>query len=213
MIPTRDIEGCRAAHQRLSDTLDTVTDAMCREPSLLPGWSVGHVLTHLARNAESHTRRLEAASRGQVVEQYLGGYEGREADIHEGSVRSAAELVADVRDTAAALERVFRSVPPPTWDRPTKAVDGTVRPANLLPLRRWQEVEVHHADLGLEFSWRDWPDGFVEAYLPHLLAGLNERLPQGTSRPDLTGVPEREVMAWLFGRHHRPGLPDLGPWG
>ncbi len=213
MIPTRDIEGVRAAQERLSQTLDGLSDADCRQPSLLPGWTVGHVLTHLARNADSHIRRLEAAARGQVVDQYVGGYEGRAADIEDGAHRSAAELVADVRDTASAFERVCRSVPPATWDRPTKDVGGEVRPANLLPLRRWQEVEVHHADLGLDFSWRDWPDPFVEAYLPHLLAGLNERLPEGTARPDLTGIPEREVMAWLFGRHQRPGLPDLGPWG
>ena len=161
MIPTRDIEGTRAAQERLSQTLDGLTDAVCRQPSLLPGWTVGHVLAHLARNADSHTRRLEAAARGQVVEQYLGGHDGRNADIEEGSDRSAAELVADVRDSAAAMERACRAMPPPAWDRPTKAVDGTVRPANLLPLRRWQEVEVHHADLGLDYSWRDWPDAFV----------------------------------------------------
>jgi len=213
MIPTRDIDGCRAAQERLLQSLGGLTDDACRRPSLLPGWTVGHVLTHLARNADSHIRRIEGAARGQVVEQYIGGREGREADIEAGAGRSAAELVDDVRDTASAVERAFRSLPPPAWDRPTKDVAGVVRPANLLPLRRWQEVEVHHADLGLDVTWKDWSDEFVAAYLPHLLAGMGERLPAGAAAPDLGRVPDREVMAWLFGRHHRDDLPEVGPWG
>ncbi|MET0910545.1 MAG: maleylpyruvate isomerase N-terminal domain-containing protein, partial [Ilumatobacteraceae bacterium] len=42
-------------------------------PSLLPGWTRGHVLTHIARNADSFVRLLEAAGRGEVVTQYAGG--------------------------------------------------------------------------------------------------------------------------------------------
>ena len=45
--------------------------------TLLPEWSVGHVMTHLARNAEAMVRRVEAATRGEVIDQYAGGVEGR----------------------------------------------------------------------------------------------------------------------------------------
>jgi maleylpyruvate isomerase len=37
---------------RLLATAAALTDAQAREPSLLPGWTRGHVLTHIARNAD-----------------------------------------------------------------------------------------------------------------------------------------------------------------
>ena len=55
----RDVEGCAGAHQRLLAGLEDLTDDQARRDSLLPGWTVGHVLTHLARNAEAFTRLLE----------------------------------------------------------------------------------------------------------------------------------------------------------
>ena len=67
------------SHARLALTLAGVTDTDARRPSLLPGWSVGHVLTHLARNADSHVRMLEAAAVGEVADQYPGGNERRAA--------------------------------------------------------------------------------------------------------------------------------------
>jgi len=69
-------------------------------PSRLPGWSVGHVLTHLARNADSIGRVLAAADRGETVARYAPGQ--RDAEIESGATRPADELVADVR---AAIER------------------------------------------------------------------------------------------------------------
>lgn len=68
------VAGCTAAHRRLEATVASVDDATARRPSLLPGWTVGHVLTHVARNAESHVRMLEAALAGQAVEQYPGDW-------------------------------------------------------------------------------------------------------------------------------------------
>ena len=40
------------ATQRLLDTARTITDPDLRVPSMLPGWTRGHVLAHLARNAD-----------------------------------------------------------------------------------------------------------------------------------------------------------------
>ena len=38
--------------------IEGLTDDQAREPSLLPGWSRGHVLTHLARNADAMVNLL-----------------------------------------------------------------------------------------------------------------------------------------------------------
>jgi len=55
-MPHAEIEGCKLAHQRLRSVLADVDDTDIGQPSNLPGWSVGHVLTHLARNAEAVSR-------------------------------------------------------------------------------------------------------------------------------------------------------------
>ena len=74
--PERDIDGCRVSHQRLEQAIAALTDEQVSRPSRLPDWSVGHVLTHIARNADSVTRRLQGAARGEIVDQYPGGLPG-----------------------------------------------------------------------------------------------------------------------------------------
>src|SRR5689334_7238099 len=83
----RELDGAVAAHRALVDALDGLDDATARRPSLLPGWSVGHVLAHLARNAEGMTGMLAAAARGDVAAQYPGGAAQREGDIGAGAGR------------------------------------------------------------------------------------------------------------------------------
>jgi len=199
-----DVDGCRAAHARLFVTLASVTDDEARQPSLLPGWTVGHVLTHIARNADSILRRIDGALRDEVVDQYVGGAEGRAADIEAGTGRSATSLIADVRDRALALEAAWDTVPDEAWGRYTRAVSGALRPLEALPFSRWREVEIHHADLGLEFGYRDWSDGFVAAELPRALASVPGRLADPPSR--------RQLCAWLLDRAAEPGRLELESW-
>ena len=58
-----------AAHRRLITTAERVDDGRRGAPAG-PGWTVGHVLAHLARNADGHTRRLEGALKGREVARY-----------------------------------------------------------------------------------------------------------------------------------------------
>lgn len=195
--PEVEIEGCLRAHRRLLEDIDGLTDDQARCPSLLPDWSVGHVLTHLARNADSFSRRLEGAARGEVVDQYPGGYARRASDIAAGAGRPATELVADVEESAYRLEAIFVGLPPEAWDHPTRDVSGAERPARALPFRRWREVVVHHSDLGLGYTVDQWPDGLVSRWLPQEL----ERLPRRTEAAAL--------LAWAIGR---APAPDLSEW-
>ncbi|HEV3353003.1 MAG TPA: maleylpyruvate isomerase N-terminal domain-containing protein, partial [Acidimicrobiales bacterium] len=88
--PPDDIEAVADAHRRLIERIRDLSDDEARKPSLLPDWSVGHVLTHLARNADSHVRRADAAVAGVVVDQYPGGYDSRAAEIEAGASRPAS---------------------------------------------------------------------------------------------------------------------------
>jgi hypothetical protein len=89
-------------------TASTMTEDDCRAPSLLPGWTRGHVLTHWARNADGQTRMLLAATRGKVVAQYPGGDDQRETDIEAGAARSAPLILQDARTAVDQVEDVWR---------------------------------------------------------------------------------------------------------
>jgi maleylpyruvate isomerase len=173
---------------------------------LLPGWTVAHLLTHVARNADSHIRRAEAATRGEVVEQYAGGFEGRAAEIEAGAGRAAAALLDDVRSTGAAVLATWHSLPGAAWDGMTTDVGGRERPLWQLAARRWQELEVHVIDLGTGITHAEWSDDFVAVWLPQL------RRFHGDRRPDGLALDEREELAWLYGRFTRSDLPVLAPW-
>ena len=93
------VEGCAAAQAALLEDIADLSDDVARRPSRLPDWTVGHVLTHIARNADSLVWRLEGAAKGALRDQYPGGLAQRSRDIEEGAGRPAVELVRDVSET------------------------------------------------------------------------------------------------------------------
>jgi maleylpyruvate isomerase len=192
------VEGVRVAHGRLHGTVGGLDEAAVRAPSRLPGWSVGHVLTHLARNADSVVRRLEAAADGRQVEQYPGGEPQRTAEIEAGAGRPVEEIRADLLAADAAVDRLLGTLPATVWERPVRrSGDGGTVPAGRLLYSRWREVEIHHVDLGLAYTPADWPAELVALMLPGLVAGL----------PDRAGA--TALAAWAL---DRAPAPDLDRW-
>ena len=210
-MPGRHVALVQDAHRRLVAAIDALSDADVRRPSLLPGWSVAHVLTHLARNGDSHVRRAEAAGRGEVVDQYEGGYASRNAEIESGSSRSASELIEDVERSARAVERAWDDVRPTDWTARSRDANGRERPLFELPSRRWQEVEVHLVDLNIGVTPRDWPAGFVMEWLPRTRERMWVDLPAGLDRADFADPADE--LAWLYGRLERDDLPSPPAWG
>jgi maleylpyruvate isomerase len=210
-VPRQDLARVAVAQAKLLAVIQPLDDADVRRSSRLPGWTVGHVLSHLARNADSHRRRAEAAMENTVIDQYQGGWEGRKAEIDAGADRPAAALVDDVRLSAQQMDEAWRRAPEAAWNNVTRDVGGTVRPLSDLPARRWQELEVHLVDLGLGATFEMWPDDFVATYLPVWRATMSGRL-GGQQAPPTGLLDEREELAWLYGRLQRADLPDLTPW-
>ena len=202
----------RAAQDLFNGAVADLTDADARRPSRLPDWTVGHVLTHVARNADSHRRRADAAIEGRVVDQYPGGFAGRAAEIDAGADRAAAMLVEDVHESADALESAWDGVPASAWEQTSRDVGGTARALRELPARRWQELEVHVVDLGLGVGYEDWDEAFVTWALERVRPTMPARLPAGACAPAPGQVERRAELAWLYGRLQRPDLPVLGPW-
>ncbi|TDB70584.1 maleylpyruvate isomerase N-terminal domain-containing protein, partial [Micromonospora sp. KC721] len=58
------------ATARLLRTAETLDAQAVGAPSLLPGWTRGHVLTHLARNADGFVNLLTSARTGERIPQY-----------------------------------------------------------------------------------------------------------------------------------------------
>lgn len=210
----RDLAGAARAHVELLATLSTLHDDQARQPSLLPDWTVGHVATHIARNAEGHLRMLRAALDGHVAAMYPGGRAQRSADIEAGAGRAAAELLADVMQTAAELERTWAEMTPEAWNGSGEMVAGPLAAADM-PFIRWREVAVHHADLGLGYSWSDWDPEYVRLDLGRMAMLWASRKPMGMTelpREALSAEP-RLRLAWLLGRAEIEGLPAAGIMG
>src|SRR2546429_1785648 len=124
-----------AATDRLLATAAALSDARAREPSLLPGWSRGHVLTHIARNADGLANLLRWAGTGRETPMYASAA-SRTADIEAGAGRPAAELTADVAGTATAFAAEAASLPAGAWAAPGPGLPGAALPGYGVLARR-----------------------------------------------------------------------------
>ena len=158
---------------RLLATLSSLTAADAARPSLCAGWTVGHVLTHLARNADGLRRSADGARRGERVPMY-DSLQARSDDIASGAARPMPELTADVTASAAALHDMWSALRAADWEREMPHHRGP-RPVSETPMMRLAEVEIHHVDLGRGFGPDGWPGSFVAAILSAAGAGGLER--------------------------------------
>ncbi len=154
--PAADSAALEAASQQLLDTAKAMTDADLRGPSQLPDWSRGHVLTHLARNAEGYRRMLDGAAIGQLVPAYPSRDE-RDAAIETGSSRALDEQLADLEQSVATFAASIAAMPAELWSAPTLWPGGEPRPASALIDGRIREVAIHHVDLDAGYGAADWP--------------------------------------------------------
>nr|BFE80380.1 hypothetical protein GCM10020093_029810 [Planobispora longispora] len=121
-----------ASTDRLVATVARLSDADLTAPSRLPGWTRGHLITHIARNADSLVNLTEWARTGVERPQYPS-VESRDADIAAGAVRPAKEQLADLEESAARLATAFRDLPPRAWS----AMVGGMRPPRTPPGTCW----------------------------------------------------------------------------
>jgi maleylpyruvate isomerase len=206
LVLLTDVDRATEALIRTASDLDP---AVVSQPSLLPGWTVGHVLTHVARNADAFTRLLTGARTGTAVEKYAPGQ--RDADIEAGAGRPLREQVEDLRESHERFADAGAAMPADAW---TFRVDATL-PAAAVPWARLREVEVHHVDLGLSYTPADWSDAFALRLLKEIAAGagpqtppmilrpfgIEHALPLGAAdNPPVIGGPTKSIAAWLCGR-------------
>ena len=234
----RRLSAVRASTDRFVRTLVDLRldDATVRVPSLLPGWTRGHVLTHLARDADAMRGALAGALRGEPTPMYPAGAAARAADIDAGAGRPAGALLADVADTAERLDQAWSRMTEEAWDVDTPTLTGPSAAWRLLGLR-WREIEIHWVDLDVGHRPADWPASFASPLLPALASAdrLGPRLPAGLSVDlDVTDTgqllsvtngparitvsgPSWALVGWLVGRPaavraELGDTPPLAPW-
>ena len=238
--PTETLAWVVESTAHLIATAEQFDDAAVREPSLLPGWTRGHVLTHVARNADAVIRLLTWAATGVETPMYASP-EARESEIEQGAGRSAAELLADVRESSERLALRAAQMTPEQWANEIVPRRGGPQPAAWLPWWRLEEMLIHHVDLDAAYSPAHWPESFTEPELAMIAARFSnpdftpdspafrilvedadgnasdDRVYGILAAPDDEQVPEvrgpaAALVAWLIGRSNGDGL-NVEPHG
>ncbi|ESP96309.1 mycothiol-dependent maleylpyruvate isomerase [Streptomyces sp. GBA 94-10 4N24] len=219
----RDLTRLDEATARLLTVAGTLDDAALAEPSRLPGWTRGHVLSHLARNADA----LLNVVAGRPM---YASAEARDADIETGATLPAEALAEEVRLSAARLATALAE--PGDWERVVELRNGVTDRLARVPFRRLAEVELHQVDLGAGRELEDLSAEFTDAEnafladrftghpdVPPLLlrpAGTPSLTSGRAAAPGeepltVTGTPA-DLLGWLAGRRTPDGLKtDGGP--
>lgn len=199
------------ATTRLLTTVDALAPEQVKADSLLPGWSRGHLLTHLAGNAEGLTRLILGAATGHALAMYAS-LDNRNGDIETGALREPSVIVAHLHLATATLDAAVSSIS--DWTAPVvfSTVSGpTEKPLTEVLSMRLREVAIHHVDLGAghDFESED------EEVLDELIANAIQRISaHSDARIDLVDLPAPAMLGWLTGRSAaRPDLPKLPAWG
>jgi maleylpyruvate isomerase len=230
----------RRASAALHEIVDNLDDTAMHGSSRLEGWSRGHVVSHLARNADGLCNLLGWARTG-IERPMYASHADREADIEEGSHRLAQVQHEDLRAADERFMQAADALSGADWDAEVTGRQGKPLPVSLVPWMRLTEVLVHQVDLNLGMDF----DGVVEMageqaepLVDYVVTRFSYRgeipamrlaieLPSGDERTWTVGRgdepreirgPAAPALAWLTGRNANNGgalvgdTPKLPAW-
>ena len=196
------LDWMRAGEQFFAAQLDGLDVSA---PSLLPGWTRGHVATHVARNADALVRLATWARTGVETPMYRSVAD-RNAQIQQGAGRPAAELIADVTASASALAEALAALDEAGWQAQVRTSRGRAIPGAELPWMRAKEVWLHAVDLGAGAAVDDLPEGAVDL----LLDEVCEYFSCAQGAPALQLVPDDRPRTWAVTMGQRPPVEVSG---
>ena len=214
--------------------LDT---AAVRGPSLLPGWTRAHVISHVARNADALVNLLTWAKTG-VEHQAYASRSDRDADIQEGSTRTLQLLRADLDSACLRFAAAAEKIPASAWEAEVSQPSGGTVLAHQVPWLRLRELLFHLVDLNVGHDFDDIPEEFLEDLVDGLVGHFADKpdvpavrievlLPDdrqrvwelstaGTDSSVAVSGGASDVIGWLSGRHGGSRLsgdvPNLPDW-
>jgi maleylpyruvate isomerase len=216
--------------RRLVRSVDAMTDDQWPQPSLLPGWTRAHVVAHLTLNAEGLSAALEGVHEGRPVPMYASD-EARDSDISALSSASPSALRDRFLASTTVIGEWVEELAPNLAETSIERTPGGRQfPAGIAGEMRVREVEIHHADLGLDYTAADWTPEFVdllmgsrgvvhdgEPFVAHA-TDLDRTWQFGTGGPTVSGVGSA-LAWWATGRGTGDGLtsddgrvPRMEPW-
>ncbi len=226
----------RRAWERLHAEVAALDEDAYAAPTLLPGWTRAHLITHLARGADALVNLLTWARTG-IEHQPYASRADRAADIEAGAHRLPQVVREDLHAACGRFHAAVAQVADDEWAG-VLTTDRDLPAAEVVELAL-VEAWLHLVDLGTGVGWDDIPGPALERVLghaarPHLAAGPGRvvpvvaELPDGSQRGwELTIVNETgrsgevrgsaaRVLAWLS-RGETSGLagepPRLPAWG
>jgi maleylpyruvate isomerase len=232
-VTTPDLTQLAAAERALTDAVAGLTDADVIAPSQLPDWTRGHVLTHLARNADALCNLLEWGRTG-VEHPMYASKAARNADIEAGAGRPAAEQRADLARGQARLAEALASYPPDRWSATVRGgATGRRLAAADVPWLRTREAWLHLVDLDCGPGLDVLPDAVATRLCVENIAAFAARddvpavritlTPDGPAAalggagaddPVITGS-SADLVGWLTGRDRTvrgAAAPTLPAW-
>ncbi len=213
-----------AETDRLLSTAASFRNDAVLAPSLCEGWSRGHVLAHLARNADALVRVCDVALTGHPDTMY-DDVASRDADIERGARRSADDHATDLRDSAARLAGRLEALRPEhAAVRVERTPGGFPIAVGMVAFMRLREVVFHHVDLDAGYTFAHAPAEVVALFLRdaanrlahddappslHLVTDEGDEHVVGEGASRVTG-PAAQVLLWLA-RGRTAGVRFDGP--
>ncbi len=195
-----------AASQQIRDAVRDATAGQLAADSPLPDWTRSHVVAHISGFSHGMARQFEYALRGEQIEQYTGGVEGRNAEIESLAALTVDKLKAAAGDALDRMAAAIDSMGEPDWERPISYRQGDAFGGLEAA---WREYAIHLVDLDLGATISAWTPAFCD----HLFDFLAPRVPAdvtlvlpsgqrvgaGADPVEVTGT-DQDIAAWLAGR-------------
>lgn len=200
----------RRAATALHEIVDAMDDTAIHGPSRLDGWTRGHVVSHLARNADGLVNLLSWARTGIEHPMYASTVD-RDADIEEGAQRLARVQQEDLRAAHQRFLAAADGLSDDDWSATVLDRRGWAVVATLVPWARLTEIVVHMVDLnaGVDF------DQAVALVGPQAEPFLDYVVTRYANRTDVPPVrlavdtPEGAQWVWTMGPDDSEGSPHV----
>jgi maleylpyruvate isomerase len=198
-------------------------------PSALPSWTRGHVVAHVARNADALDNLVTWARSGVETPMYATS-EQRADDIEAGAHRSAEALRMDLEEAERRFSSAVASLPLDRWWTEVRTQTGRVISAAEIPWMRCREVWVHAVDLDAGATFADLPPALVETFLDEVTRTLGARdecdeielgatdterswsIGRANEHRGTVRGPAHELLGWVLGRNRGAALTcSTGP--
>lgn len=205
-----------SGQQRLEEAVAALDPAAVHAPSALAGWTRGHVITHLARNADALINLLDWARTATPTPMYSSP-EQRNGDIEAGAPRGLDEQAADLRASGRRFAEAAAALPDECWSARVTSAQGRDIAAAEVPWMRVREVWIHLVDLDVGVGMEVLPDEVAVALVREVAAWMAAKVdrvvelrpdgcdrvllgPHGAEPTAVVAGSPNQLAGWLTGR-------------